>query len=162
ASGWASSPQGLYYVTLAVIAVSVWLLWRLIQSPFGLALRAQRNNDRKSLALGINVHLHKWATLVIAASFAGLAGALFALANHSVCTGWLSWTASASPIVMTVLGGINHFAGPIIGAIIYVLLQTWLTGLTEYWALFLGITIILIVMLMPDGLAGLLRWYADD
>ena len=71
AGGIAATPQGLYYVTLIVVAVGLWLLWRLVHSPFGLALRAQRSNDRKSLALGINVRLHKWLTLVIAAFFAG-------------------------------------------------------------------------------------------
>ena len=162
AGGIAATPQGLYYVTLVVVAVGLWLLWRLVHSPFGLALRAQRSNDRKSLALGINVRLHKWLTLVIAAFFAGLAGALFALANQSVFPGWLNWTASATPIVMTILGGMHHFGGPIIGAVIYVLLQTWLTGITEYWALFLGASIILLVTLMPNGLIGLSRRHADD
>ena len=138
AGGFAATPRGFYYVTLIVVAVGLYLLWRLVRSPFGLALRAQRSNDRKSLALGINVRLHRWVTLVIAAFFAGLAGGLFALANHSVFPGWLNWTASATPIVMTILGGMNYFAGPIVGAAIYVLLQTWLMGVTEYWALFLG------------------------
>jgi branched-chain amino acid transport system permease protein len=84
AGGIAATPLGLYYLTLLVTAVALWLLWRLVHAPFGLALRAQRANDAKCLALGINVRLHRWLTLVIAAFFAGLAGALFALANHSV------------------------------------------------------------------------------
>jgi branched-chain amino acid transport system permease protein len=162
AGGIAATPQAFYYLTLAVVAGCLWLLWRLVQSPFGLALRAQRSNDRKSLALGINVRLHRWVAIVIAAFFAGLAGALFALANHSVFPGWLNWTASATPIVMTILGGMHYFTGPIIGAVIYVLLQTWLTGITEYWALFLGASIILLVILMPNGLTGLLRRHADE
>jgi branched-chain amino acid transport system permease protein len=162
AGGIAATPQGFYYVTLLVVAAAVWLLWRLVHSPFGLALRAQRSNDRKSLALGINTPLHKWLTFVIAAFFAGLAGALFALANQSVFPGWLNWTASATPIVMTILGGMHTFVGPIVGAVIYVLLQTLLTGLTEYWALFLGAAIILLVMLMPNGVTGLMRGRGHD
>jgi branched-chain amino acid transport system permease protein len=160
--GIAATPQGFYYVTLFVVALALWLLWRLVNSPFGLALRAQRSNDRKSLALGIDVPLHKWLTFVIAAFFAGLAGALFALANQSVFPGWLNWTASATPIVMTILGGMHSFMGPVIGAVIFVLLQTYLTGLTEYWALFLGAAIILLVMLMPNGVTGLLRGRRHD
>jgi branched-chain amino acid transport system permease protein len=156
-SGIAGTPRGLYYVTLAVVAVALFLLWRLVQSPFGLALRAQRGNSRKSLSLGINVVLHRWLTFVIAAFFAGLAGGLSALANHSVFPGWLNWTATATPIVMTILGGMHSFLGPVLGSIIYVLMQTWLTGLTEYWAIFLGSAIIVIVMLMPNGVAGLWR-----
>lgn len=156
-SGFAATPRGFYYVTLVVVAASLFLLLRLVQSPFGLALRAQRGNPRRSLALGINVARHRWMTFVIAAFFAGLAGGLFALANQSVFPGWLNWTASATPIVMTILGGMYSFFGPVIGSIIFVLMQTWLTGLTEYWALFLGAAIILIVMLLPRGVMGLWR-----
>jgi len=155
-SGLAGTPRGFYYVTLVVVAVALFVLWQLVRSPFGLALRAQRGNARRSLALGINVALHRWLTFVIAAFFAGLAGSLFALANHSVFPGWVNWTASATPIVMTILGGMHSFVGPIVGSIIYVLMQTWLTGLTEYWALFLGVTIILLVMLLPKGVMGLM------
>jgi branched-chain amino acid transport system permease protein len=161
-SGFASAPRGFYYVTLAVVSISLFLLWRLVQSPFGLALQAQRSNPRRSLALGINVSLHRWMTFVIAAFFAGLAGGLFALANHSVFPGWLNWTAAATPIVMTILGGMNTFFGPVVGSIIYVLMQTWLTGMTEYWALFLGSAIILIVMLLPNGVMGLWRGRQHD
>jgi branched-chain amino acid transport system permease protein len=156
-TGFAASPQGFYYVTLVVVTGALALLWRITRSPFGLALQAQRGNARRSAALGMDVSLHKWLTFVIAAFLAGLAGALFALANHNVFPGWINWTASATPIVMTILGGMHSFVGPIVGSIIYVLMQTWLTGLTEYWALFLGITIILLVILLPNGVMGLLR-----
>jgi branched-chain amino acid transport system permease protein len=154
-TGFAATPRGLYYVTLAVVAAALLFLWRLVHSPFGLALRAQRGNAPRSLALGINISLHRWSAFVIAAFFAGLAGALFALANHSVFPGWLDWTASATPIMMTILGGMHSFVGPIVGSFIYVLMQTWLAGQTEYWALFLGAAIILLVMLLPNGVMGL-------
>jgi branched-chain amino acid transport system permease protein len=153
-TGFAATPRGLYYVTLAVVAAALLFLWRLVHSPFGLALRAQRGNAPRSLALGINISLFRWSAFVIAAFFAGLAGALFALANHSVFPGWLNWTASATPIMMTILGGMYCFVGPIVGSFIYVLMQTWLTGQTEYWALFLGTAIILLVMLLPNGVMG--------
>lgn len=156
-SGLAANPLAFYYIALVVVAAALFALWRLVHSPFGLALRAQRGNPRRSMALGVNVRLHRWLTFVIASLFAGLAGSLFALANHSVFPGWMNWTASATPIVMTILGGMHSFAGPIIGSIIYVLLQTWLTGLTEYWALFLGVAILLLVTLLPNGVMGLMR-----
>jgi branched-chain amino acid transport system permease protein len=155
-TGWAATPRGLYYVILMVVLAALLLLWRLTRSPFGLALEAQRGNARRASALGMDVALHRWLTFVVASSFAGLAGALFALANHNVFPGWLNWTASATPIVMTILGGMHSFIGPLVGSIIYVLMQTFLTGFTEYWALFLGAAIILLVMLMPNGITGLL------
>jgi len=116
-----------------------------------------KNNPQKSLAIGIDTSLHRWIAFVVAGFFTGLAGALFALANQSVFPGWLNWSASAVPIIMAVLGGAHSFAGPMIGAAIFVLLQTWLTGHTEYWALFLGVLIIGIVTVMPNGILGYLK-----
>lgn len=147
-------PEGLYYLSLVLIVASIAWMWRLVHSPFGVGLRAAKDNPSKCLAIGIDVVRHRWIAFVIAGSFAGLAGGLFALANQSVFPGWLNWTASAAPIVMTVLGGIRSFFGPIIGSAIYTVLQTVLSGHTEYWALCLGVLIIAIVMLMPQGVMG--------
>lgn len=153
--GFLGQPVGLYYLTLGTTGLGIAALWRIVQSPFGLALRSQSNNPRKSLAIGINVSLHRWLAFTIAAFFAGLSGALSALANQSVFPDWLDWRASAVPIMMTILGGIQSFVGPIIGSAIFVLLQTVLTGMTQYWALFMGILIIAIVVLMPKGVIAL-------
>lgn len=149
--------NGLYYLSLALVAAMLGFLWLLVRSPFGKALQAAKSNPQKSAAIGIHVALHRSIAFAIAGALAGLAGALFALANQSVFPGWLNWTASAVPIVMTVLGGVHSFIGPIIGAAVYVVLQTVLTGYTEYWALILGALVIGIVMLMPEGIMGYLR-----
>ena len=154
-SGPLSSPLGFYYLTLIVISAAIYVLWRLVNSPFGAALKAQRSNDNKSLAIGINTGRVRWVAFVVAAFFAGLAGALFALANQSVFPGWLDWTSSAVPIVMTIFGGMQFFIGPIIGAVIYVILQTVLTGVTEYWALVMGLIIIAVVVALPGGVMSL-------
>ncbi len=150
------TPIGLYYLTFAIVVTCLVIIWRIVHSPFGIALRAQRSNERKSQAIGINVAFHKWLAIVIAAFFAGLSGALSALANQSVFPDWLDWRASAVPIVMTILGGLHNFTGPVVGAVIYVLLQTVMTAYTEYWAMIMGMLIILIVMLMPNGVMSLL------
>lgn len=147
-------PVALYYLSLALVVLSLWFLWSLVRSPFGIALQAAKNNPQKSLAIGINVGFHRGVAFLFAGLFAGLAGGLFALANQSVFPGWLDWSASATPIVMTVLGGIHSFAGPIIGATIYVVMRVVLAGHTEYWALVMGTLIIAIVMLMPNGVMG--------
>jgi branched-chain amino acid transport system permease protein len=149
------TPKGTYYFTLAVVAFCIFLLWRIVHSPFGVVLRAQRNNERKSLAIGINVGFHKWSAFVISSFFAGTAGVFWAIANQSVFPDWLDWRASAIPIVMTILGGTASFFGPIIGAALYVILQTVLTGYTEYWALFMGCLILIVVMMMPEGIIHL-------
>ncbi|HEX7052852.1 MAG TPA: branched-chain amino acid ABC transporter permease [Burkholderiales bacterium] len=149
--------NGLYYLSLVLVAAMLGFLWLLVGSPFGKALQAAKSNPQKSAAIGVHVALHRAIAFAIAGALAGLAGALFALANQSVFPGWLNWTASAVPIVMTVLGGMHSFVGPVIGAAVYVVLQTVLTGYTEYWALILGVLVIAIVMLMPEGIVG---WFA--
>jgi branched-chain amino acid transport system permease protein len=152
--GFMGGPGALYYLSLALVSGSLVFLWFLVRSPFGKALQAAKSNPQKSAAIGVNVSFHRGIAFVVAGFFAGLAGALFALANQSVFPGWLNWTASAAPIVMTVLGGTHSFIGPILGSAVYVVLQTVLTGYTEYWALILGALVIAIVMLMPEGIMG--------
>jgi len=155
--GIVGTPRGIYYVSLAIVALCLWLLARIGSSPFGLALRAQRSNVNKSLAIGINVKLEKWLAFVIASFFAGVSGALSGLATQSVFPDWLDWRASAVPIVMAILGGTQRFIGPVIGACVYVVLQTVITGMTEYWSMIMGVLIIGIVVLMPNGIVGFFR-----
>jgi branched-chain amino acid transport system permease protein len=100
-------PRGLYYLTLCVVGLGIAGLWQIVRSPFGLALRSQCDNPHKSLAIGINVAFQRWLAFAIASFFAGLAGAVSALANQSVFPDWLDWRASAAPIVMTILGGMH-------------------------------------------------------
>lgn len=153
-AGWLGTPHGLYALSVVLTAAGIAFLWLVVRSPFGVALQAAKSNPQKSRAVGIDVARHQLLAFVISGFLAGLAGGLFALANQSVFPGWLNWTASAVPIVMTVLGGMASFWGPLVGAVIYVLLQTVLTGYTEYWALALGFLIIAIVMVMPQGVMG--------
>jgi len=155
--GIVGTPRGIYYVSLAIVALCLWVLARIGSSPFGLALRAQRSNVNKSLAIGINVKLEKWLAFVIASFFAGVSGALSGLATQSVFPDWLDWRASAVPIVMAILGGTQRFIGPVIGACVYVVLQTVITGMTEYWSMIMGVLIIGIVVLMPNGIVGFFR-----
>ncbi|MFZ9626582.1 MAG: branched-chain amino acid ABC transporter permease [Burkholderiaceae bacterium] len=149
-------PANYYWFALAWVLPSVYLLDRLVRSPFGLTLRALRNNPLRVQYSGVDVRGHQLITFVIAGAFAGLAGALFAFSSGNVFPGWLNWTASATPIVMAVLGGVQSFLGPALGAAVYVVLEVTISGSTEYWPLFMGLIIMLLVLGMPRGLAGLL------
>ena len=100
---------------------------------------------------------HRLAAFVVSGAFAGLAGAIFALSNGNVFPGWLNWTASATPVIMTVLGGTASFLGPAVGAAVYVVLEVLISGRTEYWPLAMGIIILILVLIMPEGLTGLWR-----
>ncbi len=150
-----ADPGALYLFVLAIVALALGCLYRIVVSPFGQTLRAVRENALRVQYLGVDVRVHRWATFVVAGAFAGLAGGLFALSTGSVFPGWLNWTASATPVVMAVLGGLRVFLGPVVGAIVYVGLETAISGYTEYWPLFMGGTIIALVLLLPAGILGL-------
>ena len=150
-------PIVYYFFTLALVAGALYTLHRLVESPFGVVLRALRGNPRRVSFIGVDVRAHQLAAFVITGAFAGLAGALFALSSGNVFPNWLNWTASATPVVMAVLGGIHTFAGPIIGAAVYVLLEVVISGYTEYWPLVMGTIIVVIVLVLPEGITGLRR-----
>jgi branched-chain amino acid transport system permease protein len=101
--GLLAKPFYYYYFALALIAPALYVLYRLVSSPFGFTLRALRANPRRVQYIGVNVRAHQLVAFVISGAFAGLAGALFALSTGNVFPGWLNWTASATPIVMAVL-----------------------------------------------------------
>jgi branched-chain amino acid transport system permease protein len=153
--GLLAQPFYYYYFALALVAPALYLLHRLVNSPFGYTLRALRANPRRVQYIGVDVRAHQLATFVITGAFAGLAGGVFALSTGNVFPGWLNWTASATPIVMAVLGGVQTFLGPAIGAAVYVVLEVLISGRTEYWPLAMGVVILLLVLAMPAGLAGL-------
>ena len=150
-------PLLYYYFALALIVPALYVLYRLVSSPFGYTLRALRANARRVQYIGVDVRAHQLAAFVISGAFAGLAGGVFALSSGNVFPGWLNWTASATPIVMAVLGGVNSFLGPALGAAVYVVLEVLISGRTEYWPLAMGVIILALVLLMPTGLAGLLQ-----
>jgi branched-chain amino acid transport system permease protein len=153
--GLLAQPLHYYYFALAVTGLSLYVLYRIVSSPFGYALRAVRANALRVQYLGVDVRAHRLAAFVVSGAFAGLAGAIFALSNGNVFPGWLDWTASATPVVMAVLGGTATFLGPALGAAVYVVLEVLISGRTEYWLLAMGIIIVILVLLMPEGLTGL-------
>lgn len=155
--GLLAKPLAYYYFALALVAPALYVLHRLVSSPFGYALRAVRANPRRLQYSGVDVRAHQLAAFIVTGAFAGLAGGIFALSSGNVFPGWLNWTASATPIVMAVLGGVHTFLGPALGAAVYVVLEVLISGRTEYWPLAMGIIILVLVLLMPEGLTGLAK-----
>jgi len=156
-AGLLGQPVGFYGYALVVFLPSVYLLYRLVHSPYGLILRALKDDSLRVQYLGVNVRQHQLIAFVISASFAGLAGALFAFSTGNVFPSWLNWTASATPVVMAVLGGVQSFFGPALGALVYVVLEVIVSGQTEYWPLTMGVVILFLVLLMPMGLVGFFK-----
>lgn len=148
-----SDPEDFYRLALLVVGVAVWLLWRVVESPFGLALRTVRDNPKRAAFLGLPVNRHRLAAFVIAGIFAGLAGALFAWYQRAAFPGFVHWSKSAEAVTVTILGGHAYFLGPVVGAVAMLFLETYVRRLTEYWSLVLGVILIALVF-FPSGLTG--------
>ena len=153
-SSWLSEGPAYYYVSLALVVVSVFLLRRMLFSPFGLAMRACRDAPVRSAAIGIPVQAVQWAVFVVAGTFAGLAGSLFAFSKGSVSPDVIGIGKSVDALVMVLLGGIQALAGPLVGAAAFTVLQDTVMRSIEYWRALFGGVILLLVLLFPQGLAG--------
>jgi ABC-type branched-subunit amino acid transport system ATPase component/ABC-type branched-subunit amino acid transport system permease subunit len=144
-----------YYIFCAVVVVvCAWLLYRVAHSPFGRVLQAIRDNEKRVQYLGYDPWGYKLSALVLHAAFIGLGGSLLSLLIHGVYADNMNWQHAGDPVMMTLLGGIHHFLGPLWGAIIYINLSDQLSSFTEHWWLFFGALIIIVVLLSPEGLCG--------
>jgi branched-chain amino acid transport system permease protein len=146
-----------YWLALGCAAAGTLLLRRMAMSPFGYALRAQRDNALRAEAIGINGYAIRWVAFVLAASFAGVAGGLFAYAKGSVFPTALDIPRSVDALLMVLLGGVQTLAGPVLGALAYTGLHEQLVKLTDYWRGVLGLVILVLVLAFPQGLAGAAR-----
>jgi branched-chain amino acid transport system permease protein len=152
-----SSKRAYYLFVLVCASLSLWLLRRVIFSPFGYALRAGRDASLRSEAVGLDVARVRWMALGLAGGLAGLAGGLYAYHTGSVFPNVLGMTLSLDALLMVLLGGLHTLIGPLLGAAVYHALKTELVRLTEYWRLVLGLCIIVLVVAFPQGIGGFLR-----
>jgi len=160
-SEWLSDKTAYYYLTLVLVAVSLWALRRMLFSPFGYALRAGRDSFLRADAIGMDVKSMQWVAFIIAGAFAGIAGALFAFSKGSISPEALNVSRSVDGLVMVLLGGIQTLAGPVVGAVSYTWLHDVMARSTEYWRALLGAVILILVMLFPQGIAGFFRQLLD-
>jgi branched-chain amino acid transport system permease protein len=149
-----SSPKSAYYFTLIITLVCLFVMWKIIQSPFGSALQGIRDNPVRSEMIGINVRRHQLLALVLAGFFAGVAGSLFVVVDNTVFPDMLFWTFSLEILIMCLLGGWFTFLGPMLGAAVIVALRTFVSTYTDYWALVLGIIMMLVIFFLPNGILG--------
>jgi len=152
------SPNGAYYFTLIITIISLWLMYRIIKSPFGSILQGIRDNPVRSEMIGVNVKKHQLLALVIAGFFAGVAGMLFVVVDNTVFPDMMFWTLSLEILIMCLLGGLFSFFGPLLGASVIVALRTFVSTFTVYWALVLGIIMMLVIFFLPNGILG----YVDE
>jgi len=151
------NPEIFYYVILFFFAISVALIAMLLRSPFGRTLLAIRENERRARFLGIPIERHIWLSFVISCFFVSIAGTLYALLNNFVDPRALRWDLSGNFVIMAVLGGMRSFWGPLVGAVIFVVLQDYVSSMTENWESFIGLFFVLIVLFFPRGVLGIIR-----
>jgi branched-chain amino acid transport system permease protein len=160
---WMSAVPGLgdlriadqfYLMTLAVVALSLLAMRRIIASPFGRMLTTIRENPERAASIGLDVRAYELAAFVVAGGFAGIAGALFGIFNRGVFADYVYWPKSAEVMIMTILGGIEHFWGPVVGAATLVLLNQQITSYTEYWPFVLGVILLMLLFVFPGGIVG--------
>ncbi len=150
------SAVAYYYFALAVVALCVLVLHAIVESPFGYALRAIRENPRRARFIGINVRRHQLIAFVISGAFSGVAGALFAFYNGSVFPDFAYFTKSFEPLVVALLGGVQSFGGPLVGAFCFKILEWAISRQWPiYWPLFLGAVVIAVIVALPQGFVGL-------
>ena len=145
-----------YVLTVLLVAGCLALLRRLVGSPFGRILTTIRENPERAEFIGVNVRRYELIAFVIAGAFAGLAGGLFGIFNRGVFPDFAYWTKSSEVLIMTILGGIGHFWGPAVGALVLLVLNQQITSYTEYWPFILGSILIVLLFGFPGGIVGAL------
>ena len=158
---WLADKTAYYFLTLLLVAGGVLALRRILFSPFGQAMRAGRDSPLRADAIGIDVPRIQWAAFVVAALFAGLAGALYAFSKGSISPDSLGVGKSVDGLVMVLLGGVQTLAGPVVGAVTFTWLQDAVARSTDYWRALLGGIVLLLVLVFPQGIAGFAGLWFD-
>src|SRR4051812_23751996 len=145
-----------YYLCLACLFGGIYLIWRIINSRFGMVVQGVRSNEQRMQAIGFHANRYRLVCFVISGTICGLAGALLANNTDFISPAGMYWTRSGELMVMVVFGGMGSLFGPVIGTILFLLLEELLSQFTEYWALIMGPLLLLIVLFARGGIMGLL------
>jgi branched-chain amino acid transport system permease protein len=145
-----------YYLCLFCLLGGVFLVWRIVNSRFGLVLQGLRSNEQRMQAIGFPATRYQLVCFVISGTMCGLAGALLANNTDFISPAVMYWTRSGDLMVMVILGGMGSLFGPVVGAIVYLLLEEFLSQVTEYWAMIMGPLLLLIVLFGRGGIMGLI------
>lgn len=146
-----------YYLCLLLLLASVYLVSRLVNSRFGLAIQGARSNERRMRAVGFPTFRYKLVCFVIAGALCGLAGALLANDTNFISPALMYWTRSGDLMVMVILGGLGSLFGPVIGTVAYLLLEEALSRVTEYSGLIIGPALLLVAIYLRGGIEGVFR-----
>ena len=145
-----------YYLCLTCLLATIWLIWRIVNSRFGLVVQGLRSNEQRMQAIGFPAKRYRLACFVIAGTMCGLAGALLANNTDFVSPAVMYWTRSGDLIVMIVLGGMGSLFGPLVGAVTLLMLEEGFSRVTEYWQIIVGPLLLFVVIYARGGIEGAL------
>jgi branched-chain amino acid transport system permease protein len=155
-----SDSTAFYYLVLAVMITFLYLIHRIVNSRFGMVIRAAKSNEARTRAIGFSPYPYRLAAFVIAGAMCGVAGYLFVNHTAYLTPDFMHWTRSGEIMFMVILGGIGTSVGPVLGAFVLLLLEDFLSGMTgfvgRHWQLFIGMFLVFVVLFAKQGLAGLL------
>ena len=151
-----SNRTQFYYLCLACLFGVIFLIWRIVNSRFGLVVQGLRSNEQRMQAIGFPAKRYQLVCFVISGMMCGLAGALLANNTDFISPAVMYWTRSGDLMVMVILGGMGTLFGPVMGAVVFLLLEEFLSQITEYWALIMGPLLLLIVLFGRGGIMGAL------
>jgi branched-chain amino acid transport system permease protein len=141
-----------YYLCLACLFGGIYLIWRIVNSRFGMVVQGVRSNEQRMQAIGFHANRYRLVCFVISGTICGLAGALLANNTDFISPATMYWTRSGDLMVMVILGGMGSLFGPVIGTIVFLVLEEVLSQFTEYWALIMGPLLLLIVLFARGGI----------
>jgi branched-chain amino acid transport system permease protein len=148
------NPTVQYYAILGIVAAAYGVQWLVVNSPLGLRFLAVRENDRRAALIGINVYLTRYIAFVIAATLAGLSGALFAFFGRYASASYMFYHVSGEAVVWAIVGGAGSLLGPLFGTGILIVLRELISTVWEHYLFAVGAVTVLVVMFAPHGLAG--------
>lgn len=146
-----------YYYCLVLLLVFAWVMWRIVHSPYGVHLKASRDNAVKAMYLGVKVRQVRATAFIVSAVYSAVGGVILGVNTGLADPELAYWTHSGHLVFMAVLGGYQEFLGPVLGALVFIFLQDELSSLTQYWRFFLGIILALLVVVLPGGILGAIR-----
>ncbi|HWP46565.1 MAG TPA: branched-chain amino acid ABC transporter ATP-binding protein/permease [Candidatus Limnocylindrales bacterium] len=152
-----SNAQTYYYFVAIIVAISTFLIWRIVHSPFGKVLQAIRENEQRASCVGYNTKQYKLVAFIVSTTFTGLAGVLYAFLLKFVYPETVHVTMSGEIVAMTLVGGMHNFFGPAVGALFFIFLRDFLTTYTENWMVYFGTLFMLFILFSPEGLVGIAK-----
>jgi branched-chain amino acid transport system permease protein len=152
-----NKPLNVYYFVFVLFVISIFIIWRIIQSPFGKVLKGIRENEERMKACGYNTKNIKIISLILSSLFSGLSGGLYVIYLNYVPLRTFHWLTSGRAVVMSLLGGMDTFIGPIVGAGIFLFLEDTVSIFTARWEMFVGSLVVLVILFSPGGVMGIFK-----